>query len=102
MEEVEVADKKVEEIPHKRVILTLNQTDDEDGDVAQLRNVVSVLREHPGQDEINLRVACDGKVVNLDFPDVRADFCPELRQRLVELVGEKGLVLEHKSNKQVV
>jgi len=58
-EKVEVAD-KAEEIPHKRVILTLNQTDDEDGDVAQLRNVVTVLKEHPGQDEINLRVAWPG------------------------------------------
>ncbi|HEY91795.1 MAG TPA: DNA polymerase III subunit alpha [Dehalococcoidia bacterium] len=100
VEEVKVAD-KAEEIPHKRVILTLNQTDDEGGDVAQLRNVVTVLKEHPGQDEINLRVACNGKVVNLDFPDVHADFCPELRLRLVALVGEKGLVLENENNKQV-
>ena len=59
-----------------------------------MRGIVSALNEFPGQDEVSLRVTNNGNIVNLRLPNVHADYCPELRQRLVALVGEDGLVRE--------
>jgi DNA polymerase-3 subunit alpha len=77
-----------------RVVITLNQTSDQEEDIARLRGIVSALNEFPGQDEVSLRVTNNGNIVNLRLPNVHADYCPELRQRLVALVGEDGLVRE--------
>jgi DNA polymerase-3 subunit alpha len=84
-----------EESPvRNRLVVTLSATSDSEGDVARLREVVSVLREFPGRDEVSLRVTNNGSATDLRMPNVRAGYCPELRQRLVELVGEQGFRLE--------
>ena len=80
--------------PQSRVVLILNQTSDQEEDIARLRSIVSALKEFPGRDEVSLRVTNNGNAVNLRLPNIHADYCPELRQRLVALVGEDRLVLE--------
>ena len=77
-----------------RAIVILNQTSDREGDIARLHGVVAALKEYPGRDQVSLHVANNGDVVRLRLPNIHADLCPELRQRLVALVGEQGLVLE--------
>jgi DNA polymerase-3 subunit alpha len=77
-----------------RLVVTLATTSDTEGDIARLREVVSVLREFPGQDEVSLCVTNNGSTTDLMMPNVRAGYCPELHQRLVELVGEQGFRLE--------
>ena len=90
---------KTENKPQNRVVVTLNQTDNQEEDVARLQSMLSVLKDYPGRDEVILRIISNG--MNLSFPDVHADFCPLLRQRIVALVGEEGLVMEDtESNKQ--
>jgi len=56
--------------------------------------VVDVLKDFPGQDEVSLRVINGEKVVNLKLSDIHTGYCPQLHQRLVDLVGEDGLILE--------
>ena len=41
-----------------------------------------------------LRVTNEEKVINLKLSNISISYCPELHQRLVELVGEEGLRLE--------
>ena len=77
-----------------RVVVILNQTSDQEEDIARLHSIVSALKEFPGRDEVSLRVTNNGNAVNLRLPNIHADYCPELRQRLVALVGEDRLVLE--------
>ena len=77
-----------------RVVVILNQTSDQEGDIARLHSVVTALKEFPGQDEVGLRVTNNGNAINLRLPNVQAGYCPELRQRLVALVGEEGLSVE--------
>jgi len=81
-------------VVRNRLVVTLSPTSDPDGDVARLREVLSVLRGFPGRDEVNLRITNNGSVTDLKMPNLYTGYCPELRQRLVELVGEQGLSLE--------
>jgi hypothetical protein len=56
--------------------------------------VVEILRSYPGHDEVKLKVANGNKITHLRLFDIYADYCPELHEGLVEVVGEGGLKLE--------
>jgi DNA polymerase-3 subunit alpha len=86
----------IEEAPVKsrRLVVTITQTGDEASDVAYLHKLIDVLKGFPGQDEVNLRVVSEGKVIKLKLSNMYANYCPELHQRLVELVGEDGIRVE--------
>ena len=78
----------------RRLVIRLSQTSDEETDKANLHQLVAILRDFPGQDTVRLSVANGEKVINLSLSNISADYCPELHQRLVELVGEDGLRVE--------
>jgi DNA polymerase-3 subunit alpha len=71
----------------RRLIINLNQTGDEAGDVARLRQVIDTLKCFPGDEEVNLIVDDGKKVFNLKLPGLYVNYAPVLQQRLVELVG---------------
>jgi len=75
-----------------RLIISITQTSDEDSDLAYLHKLIDTLKDFPGQDEVTLRVKTGEKVDNLKLPST--GYCPELHQRLVELVGEDGITVE--------
>ena len=77
-----------------RLIISISQTSDEASDTANLHKLVDTLRGFPGQDEVNLCVVNGEKIINLRLSNIYTNYCPELRQRLVELVGEEGLKVE--------
>ena len=81
-------------VARNRLVVTLTTTSDSEGDVIRLRELVSVLREFPGQDEVSLCVTNNGSATDLRMPSVHTGYCPELHKRLVELVGEQGFILE--------
>jgi len=74
-----------------RLIISIGQTSDRDTDIAYLHKLIDTLREFPGQDEVSLRVTNEERIVNLKLSNMRTGYCPELHQRLVELVGEDGI-----------
>ena len=78
----------------RRLIISINQTSDEVGDIAQLHKLIDTLRQFPGQNEVNLCVANDERVFRLKQSNVTTNYCPELHKRLVELLGEDGVRLE--------
>jgi DNA polymerase-3 subunit alpha len=91
----EVAAKEPEAPPKsRRLVISISQTSDEAADVVELRKLVEVLRGFPGRDEVDLCVTNGDKVINLRMSNIYVDYCPELRQLLVELVGEGGLKVE--------
>jgi DNA polymerase-3 subunit alpha len=78
----------------RRLIISITQTSDEDSDVAYLNKLINTLKDFPGQDEVSLRVTNEEKVINLKLSYISTNYCPELHQRLVEMVGEDGLRIE--------
>jgi len=78
----------------RRLVISITQTTDEASDIAYLDKLANTLRDFPGQDEVSLCVTNEDKVINLKLSNIYTNYCPELHQRLVELVGEDGLRLE--------
>jgi len=78
----------------RRLVITIAQTIDVDSDIAYLQKLINTLRQFPGENEVRLCVTNEGKVINLKLSNISTNYCPELHQRLVELVGEDGLRLE--------
>jgi DNA polymerase-3 subunit alpha len=77
-----------------RLVISLTQTSDEASDMASLRRLIAILTDFPGQDAVNLRIVDEEKVVHLRLSNIRINYCPELHQRLVELVREDGVRVE--------
>jgi len=77
-----------------RLVISISQTSDKDTDIVYLHKLIDTLKDFPGQDEVNLCVTNEEKIINLKLSNMRISYCPELHQRLVELVGEDGLRLE--------
>ncbi len=77
--------------PKSRLTISINQTANIEDDVACLNKLVDTLRGFPGEDEVNMCVVNGDRVVNLKLSNIYTNYCPELHQRLVELVGEGGL-----------
>ena len=80
-------------IESRQLVISLTQTSDTERDIAYLNKLINILKDFPGQDEVSLRVTNKDKIFNLKLPNT-TNYCPELHQRLVELVGEDGLVVE--------
>jgi len=77
-----------------RLVISVTQTRDEASDIASLQKLIDIVKDFPGEDEVSLCVTIEGTVTNLKLPNITTNYCPDLRQRLVELVGEDGLRLE--------
>jgi DNA polymerase-3 subunit alpha len=75
------------------ISLSITESDDPGGDVHRLREVVRVLLEYPGNDQVNLDIRVGGRRVVMQLPAVTTGYCPELRQRLEELLGPETVVL---------
>jgi len=78
----------------RQLVISINQTTDEQGDIAYLHKLIDALKGFPGRDEVKLCVTSQEKVFNLKLANVYINYCPELHQRLVEQVGEEGLRVE--------
>jgi DNA polymerase-3 subunit alpha len=78
----------------RRLVISISQTSDEAADIEELRKLVDVLQGFPGRDEVNLCVTNGQRVFNLRLGNIYINYCPELHQRLAELVGEGGLRVE--------
>ena len=78
----------------RQLIITITQTSDETSDIAYLHKLIDTLKDFPGQVGVSLRVTNEEKITNLKLSNIYVNYCPELRQRLVELAGEEGLRVE--------
>jgi DNA polymerase-3 subunit alpha len=79
---------------NRRLVISITQTADAESDIVYLHKLIDTLRGFPGQDEVKLRVSNEERVFYLKLSNILINYCPELHQRLVELVGEEGLKVE--------
>jgi DNA polymerase III alpha subunit len=77
-----------------RLVINISQTSDEDGDIVRLNKIVAALKVFPGQDEIQLNITNGEEATNLRLANIHTNYCSELHQRLVEMVGEDGFKIE--------
>jgi DNA polymerase-3 subunit alpha len=82
--------------PPARRLLTIHikQTDDAEGDISRLNKIIATLRTYNGHDEVHLNILNGGAAIPLRLPSIYTGYCPELRQQLIELIGEDGLNVE--------
>jgi DNA polymerase-3 subunit alpha len=92
--EVPVEKTVTQPVERHRLFINIQQTKDEEGDVARLGKVVSILKAYTGRDEVQLNVINGSGAIPLKMPGLQTGYCPELQQRLVDLVGEAGLSVE--------
>jgi DNA polymerase-3 subunit alpha len=84
------------EAPSKKnhLVITIIQTEDKQADLAQLHQILNVIREYPGQDEVYLTIATKEGTLNLEMPNITTNYCTELRQELLSLARGKLIVEE--------
>jgi DNA polymerase-3 subunit alpha len=71
--------------------IVLEETDDREGDEERLQSLVNALREYQGEEAVHLSIQQrDGEQVDMELP--RARYCPELEQRLGQIIGPWGSV----------
>jgi DNA polymerase-3 subunit alpha len=75
----------------ERLCITLEETDDADGDHERLRALVETLHDYSGEGAVRLTILQrDGEEIEMELPSARHSV--ELRQRLGEIVGSWGSV----------
>ncbi len=79
---------------NKRLVIRICQTEDEGSDIARLHQVVTLLREYMGQDEVKLSITNGSRITHLKLASMYTGYCEELHQKLITLVGEDGLRVE--------
>jgi DNA polymerase-3 subunit alpha len=77
-----------------RLIININQTTDEDGDITRLSKILAVLKTFPGGDEVRLNVVNSGASILLKLPNIQTGYCPQLKEQLADLLGADGLKVE--------
>jgi DNA polymerase III subunit alpha len=78
----------------RHVVIEIGQSDDAGKDVERLGSVMDTLRDYPGRDLVSLIVVGDGETTNLEMPELKVNYCPELTGELSKLVGEDGFRLQ--------
>ena len=81
----------------RTVFLGVTETDDAASDAQLLREVIGVILDFPGKDRVNLEIRTGGRKVILDLPVVSTGYCPDLKQRLEELLGTGTVMLADKN-----
>ncbi|MCK5429686.1 MAG: hypothetical protein KAI94_09475, partial [Anaerolineales bacterium] len=82
---------EADELKARRLIIRLSESDDEDADIERLQDIVHVLKQHLGQDDVQLVVGGN----RVQFPGLSVVYSDELRNKLLALVGDGGVeVLE--------
>ena len=80
--------------PRCQLIIKLKLTNDEASDIAYLHKLISLLREFPGQDEVNFSVGSKDKNISLKLSNIYVSYCHELRTELKDILGGRQLIVK--------
>ena len=94
-EEMPVPENTSKPAERKRLIITLQQTDDATGDIARLHRIMALFQDYPGSDELSLVVSNGTKVFKLKMGQIRIGYCDDLKRRLGHLIGDDALKVEN-------
>jgi len=77
-----------------KITITIHETEDEEKDEAFINQLMDILKENRGKDEVNLRVVNEVQITNLKLTAVYVNYSPDLQKRLEKLVGPDSLKVE--------
>lgn len=80
--------------PPRQVRISFPTSADAQADIDRLQQLFDALRQFPGQDHVHLAIIGEEEITRLDIPDLPADYCPELRSILADIVKEQGIVVK--------
>ena len=77
------------EVREPGLLIRVTETDDAESDRYLLRQAIRVMLEYTGNDKVYVEVHLpEGKAVLMEIPTVSTAACPELQQRLEDLLGK--------------
>ena len=71
----------------------MEESANEEQDASLLQDTVSAMLEFPGEDRVLLNILSQTKRVRIDMP-FAVKFCPELQQRLEEILDPESITIE--------
>jgi DNA polymerase-3 subunit alpha len=77
-----------------KITIVMHETEDEIQDDKYLNELVDLLKEYRGKDEVNLRIVNSERVTYLKLPSVFIDYSPDLVKRLSKYVKPEDLIVE--------
>jgi DNA polymerase III subunit alpha len=83
-----------------KITIAIHQTEDEEKDSAYLNNLIEILKDFRGKDEVHLRIIEGNTATNLRLPNVYVDLTPDLLKRLGQFVETENLIVENISNEK--
>jgi DNA polymerase III subunit alpha len=83
----------VNNILHK-ITIVITETEDEVKDDNDLTELVNLLKEYRGRDELYLRIISLDRVTNFKMPGVYIDYSPDLVKRLGKFVKPENLIVD--------
>jgi DNA polymerase III subunit alpha len=78
----------------RKLTIAIHETDDPEKDEAYLSQVLEILKEYRGRDEVHLRIVTDEGTTNMKVSNIYIDCSPDLQKRLVKLVKTENMTIE--------
>ena len=78
----------------RRLKLQLKETEDPVQDAYLLKDLVTLMLDYRGEDPVKLEITTNGRRVEMDLSIVNVNCCQELVERLEEMMGYSGVVIE--------
>lgn len=78
----------------RRLILRINQKSVQRQDVGLFRDILNLLTQFPGGDEVRLAIGTEQGVVYMEWPGITVGYCAQLHKGLAELIGDEAVYLE--------
>ncbi len=78
----------------RHVVVDVDQSGNAEKDIERLQKIMDILKSYPGQDRVTMAIVSDDEVTNLEIPEIKVNYCPELTGELSEVVGESNFRLE--------
>ena len=89
-----VQENKDKEHPPQQITVMLRPTGDKERDKRRIKTLYGTLISHHGHDKFSFQIFEIGKGHLIDFPNDTTRICPELLERLKQLMGEEGWRVE--------
>ena len=84
----------------QKLTIVIHETEDEARDESYLNQLMEVLKDSRGRDEVHLRVINMDRITNLKLTNVYIDWSPNLKKRLGQLVNADDLIIEKLDSKK--
>jgi len=78
----------------KRIVLHIDQTEDETQDLEKLDHLIGILKKYPGMDRVVLVVNNGSRIYRMDLPDTEVSYSAQLHKKLADILGQKGVSVE--------